>query len=229
MSDLERRLLPLAARRVAVERRADGKAVCAGYAAVFYNADDPGTEYELIPGLRERVMPACFDRCLREGADVRGLFNHDPNHLLGRTEAGTMRLKCDKVGLRYEIDLPDTQTARDVAEMIQRGDLTGSSFSFAVRVQKFAYASDGDQDDIRELHDVELYDVGPVSFPAYNSTTTGLRAGDVPAEVRSAWQTGKADAEAGRRSMDRLAADGQRQASLDAMRRRLRLSELEED
>src|SRR5688572_16918348 len=64
--------------------------------------------------------------------DARALFNHDPNMLLGRAGAGTLRLSTDARGLRYEIDIPDTTVGRDVATSIARGDLAGSSFAFSI-------------------------------------------------------------------------------------------------
>lgn len=145
-----------------------------GYAAVFYRADDPGTEFELWTGCKERIMPGCFDRAMRED-DCRGLFNHDPNCVLGRTKAGTMRLSIDAMGLQYEIAPSSVTINSDVREMIKRGDVTGSSFSFEVT----------DQDDIvedgiriRQIRGVKLYDVGPVTFPAYESTTAEARKAD---------------------------------------------------
>ncbi|MGX8895013.1 HK97 family phage prohead protease, partial [Enterobacter cloacae] len=42
---------------------------------------------ELIFGFREIINPGAFDDVLND--DVRGLFNHDPNYILGRTTAGT--------------------------------------------------------------------------------------------------------------------------------------------
>lgn len=191
---IERRIVTFASSPIKLEKRAGagGKeiTVCSGYAATFFDESDRGTTYELYPGLSERIMPGCFDRCISERQDVRGLFNHDANHLLGRMSAGTMRLSIDRKGLRYEIDLPDTQSGRDVATSIERGDIPGSSFSFRVIRQAFHYNEDPNasdpEDDIRELLDVDVIDVGPVSFPAYASTTTGVRAEGDFAEVRSA-------------------------------------------
>lgn len=152
----------------------------AGYAAVYYNAADPGTEYELFRyrnySAVERLMPGCFDRAARED-DVRALFNHDPDNVLGRMKAGTLRLSVDNVGLRYEIDPPDTQTARDLMESLKRGDVSGSSFSFDYLSKSIVMQQDGDKErDIIEVRDVRLYDVGPVTFPAYTSTTAGARS-----------------------------------------------------
>ncbi len=196
---IERRFIPnKTTSGMKIEKRADGGSTIFGYAACFFDPGDAGTEYALYPGVRERVMPGAFDRCMRDKQDVRGLFNHSPDFLLGRCSAGTMRLSVDRRGLRYEIDLPDTQAGRDVAESIRRGDLTGSSFSFDVVSQRFTYGQMADsgsdvEDNIRELLDVNLFDVGPVSFPAYSSTEVGIRAlGDL-AEVRCACERNRTE------------------------------------
>src|SRR5579872_464038 len=146
----------------------NGLPTIVGYAAVFYNPSDPGTQYELAPGIFERIDPRAFDRALRED-DVAGLFNHDDSLMLGRTSSGTMRLSVDAHGLRYEIDPPDTATAREVIELLKRGDLRGSSFAFKPEPGTTQTSFDGDIS-IRLLTSVQLFDVGPVSFPAYSGT-----------------------------------------------------------
>lgn len=184
---IERRFISAATAPVRVETREDGKRVIIGYGAVFYNADDPGTEYAMWSDLVERVAPTAFDRALREKDDARGLFNHDPDNLLGRVSAGTMRLSVDSKGLRYEIDAPDTQTGRDVVSMIERGDLTGSSFAF---IPKRVIWIEEETRSIRVIEDVELFDTGPVTYPAYEATTTGLRSADCEAvrQERDEWR-----------------------------------------
>lgn len=160
---------------VAVTKRADGKSTITGYAAVFYREGEAGTEYNLWDDLVERIAPGAFDRALKEKHDARGLYNHDPANLLGRVSSGTTRLTVDAKGLRYEIDLPDTRAGQDVAALIERGDLSGSSFAFMPR--KVTY-SVGDQLDVRTIEDVDLFDVGPVTYPAYEGTSVGMRSGD---------------------------------------------------
>ncbi len=169
--------------KVTIQTREDKSRVIVGYAAVFHRAADPGTQYELWEGVVERVAPQAFDRALRERDDARGAFNHDPNFILGRVSAGTMRLSVDSVGLRYEIDLPDTQAGRDTATSIERGDITGSSFAFIPRQTRWISGSEGEPE-VRMLEDVELYDCGPVTYPAYESTTTGVRSSGDVEEVR---------------------------------------------
>ncbi|HYH68372.1 MAG TPA: HK97 family phage prohead protease [Urbifossiella sp.] len=170
-SNLERRFTR-PAQRVAVETREGGKRTISGYAAVFYDANDPGTEYRLWDDVVERIMPGAFDRAARED-DVRGLFNHNDSLMLGRTTAGTMRLSVDRRGLRYEIDPPDTTSARDLLTLLDRGDVTGSSFAFMPDDTSYREV-DGVY--VIERHAVRLFDVGPVSFPAYTATEAAARS-----------------------------------------------------
>jgi HK97 family phage prohead protease len=174
-----RRLFTPAAVQPVKHRARDGKpALIEGYGAVFYRAGDPGTEYRLLPNLVERIRPTAFDRALRED-DVRALKNHDPNLLLGRTSAGTLKLRVDEIGLGYEIDTPDTTVGRDTAAEVGRRDLQGSSFSFLTENEDdVEYARESDIF-IVWINNIRMFDVGPVTFPAYEGTTTGVRcAGD---------------------------------------------------
>ncbi len=139
-----------------------------GYAAKYekYSCD--------LGYFREKLKPGCFDSAMARN-DVRALYNHEPGCLLGRISAGTLRLTSDETGLRMECDLPDTPTGREVAELVRRGDLQGQSFSFTI-------AKDGDTWDraaepwLRTVNEVaELFDVGPVAFPAYEDTSVAMR------------------------------------------------------
>lgn len=162
-------------------RKADNgeSRVIEGYAAVFYDGT-PETEFELWPGVVERIMRGAFDDALKRGDDARGLFNHDPNQILGRRGAGTLKLSVDDVGLRYEITAPDSPTGKSVVAAIDREDVAGSSFSFTIPhggQRWIEEAADGERPerDVREILSVELFDVGPVVFPAYAGTSTGVR------------------------------------------------------
>lgn len=155
-------------------RENDGGAVIAGVGAVFYDGT-ARTEFSPWDGLVERIDAKAFDRALADGDDVRGLFNHEPDNILGRVAAGTMRLAKQSDGLAYEIDVPDSPIGKTVREAIRRGDVSGSSFSFIVTDQEF---SKEDGTDVRTITGVELWDVGPVTFPAYEATSAGLRTRD---------------------------------------------------
>jgi HK97 family phage prohead protease len=177
----ERRLSKL--QRPQLMKRADGEMpMIVGYAAVFYDSADPdGTEYKMWDDLTERIMPDAFGRAIKED-DVRALFNHEDNLLLGRTTSKTLRLSVDKRGLKYEIDPPNTQAARDLIESLSRGDVDGSSFSFVPNVT--SYRTEG-KVYIVERHDLRLYDVGPVTFPAYTGTESGTRSTVPEAEAKA--------------------------------------------
>jgi HK97 family phage prohead protease len=177
------------ASNVRIQRTEDGKpGVIDGYGAVFFSEGDAGTEYELASWggytILERIMPGAFDRAIRERDDARGLFNHDANQILGRVSSGTMRLSVDSRGLKYEIDVPDTQAGRDVATSIERGDLSGSSFAFVPR--KIVWVEE-DERDIRQIEDLTLYDAGPVTYPAYEATSTGVRSEDFQ-PLKAEWE-----------------------------------------
>lgn len=169
---IQTRDLSTEAATIEIHTREDGSRTITGYASVFFREGDRGTEYELWEGFRERIAPSAFDRAISEKHDVRGLVNHDPKLILGRTTAGTLRLTVDQRGLRYEITPPDTTAARDTMESLRRGDITGSSFAFIPTRYEFGEA---DGYDYVEVRDVDLYDVGPVTFPAYSGATSGLR------------------------------------------------------
>jgi HK97 family phage prohead protease len=130
----------------------------------------------VIAGLfRERIAPGAFTEALKR-SDVRGLFNHNPSQLLGRSSAGTMRLTEGSDSLLYEIDPPDTSVARDVTALIKRGDVTGSSFAFTVRTDEWTKATTPGDLPLRTIKEIdELRDVGPVTFPAYEETTVQAR------------------------------------------------------
>ena len=138
-----------------------------GYAAVYYDESDPGTQFEFGPGQAERIMPGAFDRFIEADTDLLGLFNHDKNLILGRRSAGTLRIASNERGLRYTIKESDSQISRDVALWQSNGELLGSSFAFYVVDESYRKEGDGL---IREINDVDLLDVGPVSYPAYSGT-----------------------------------------------------------
>lgn len=198
----ERRFTPAAASRLYLPERRDGEpATIQGYGAVFFREGDAGTEYQLWRDAYERIGRNAFDRAIAED-DVRSLFNHDSNFVLGRTVADppTLALSVDDVGLKYSVTPPDTQLVRDaVLEPIRRGDVSGSSFMFwPKRITWIEEDRDGRMVEIRQIDEVQLLEVGPVTFPAYPATTTGVRAADdgdlvrIRAE-RDAWRQTWAD------------------------------------
>ncbi len=138
-----------------------------GYAAMF-------NKLSLDLGyFREQIAPGAFKKALAR-CDVRALYNHDPACILGRTSAGTLRLVEDDIGLRMECELPDTQLGRDVAESIRRRDIQGQSFAFTTAAESWDWKA---EPPLRTLLEADqLYDVGPVTYPAYEETSVALRS-----------------------------------------------------
>lgn len=161
----ERRVFTMNELRVAPG--ADGAPSLRGHAAVF-NRDS----VEMC-GFTERVAPGAFTATLAAD-DIRALFNHDPNYVLGRNTAKTLRMAEDVDGLAFDVDLPDTSYARDLAVSINRGDITGCSFGFITKAQRWEEFEDGKT--IRTLLECQLFDVGPVTYPAYPDTDVGMRS-----------------------------------------------------
>ncbi len=139
-----------------------------------------------LGGFRERVAEgATTDSITRD--DIRALFNHDPNLILGRNRSGTLRLSEDSTGLHYAVDMPDTTYARDLATAMERGDVTQSSFGFKTSgPEGDSWAEDEDGFPLRTLQKVALFDVSPVTYPAYTDSTSGVgtRALELLAERR---------------------------------------------
>jgi uncharacterized protein len=141
-----------------------------GYAAVFNTRTAIGDVASW--GFYEEIAPGAFRNALT--MDVRALLNHDANLVLGRTTNHTLTLAEDEKGLRVEITPPDTQWGRDVMTLVQRGDI--SQMSFAFRVVRDQWIETKGQPPVRTLEDVELYDVSPVTYPAYPTTTVSARS-----------------------------------------------------
>lgn len=124
----------------------------------------------------ERIDPKAFNKTIQE-ADVRMLFNHNPDHVLARTKNGTLELGTDEAGLTYDgvINRDDPQAMSTHAK-IARGDVDQSSFAFRVVAEEWRDASDEFDIPQRTILEAELFDVSPVTYPAYEGTDVGVRA-----------------------------------------------------
>lgn len=163
---IERRIVDA---QLEVRAAQDAPAKLIGYAAVF-NRDTVIAGY-----FRERIAPGAFSAAIQED-DVRALFNHDPNFVLGRTTSGTLALSEDETGLLYEVDPPDTQIARDLMTSIKRGDVSQSSFGFQVVREEWRTPENRAELPTRTILEARLFDVSPVTYPAYEETTAEARA-----------------------------------------------------
>lgn len=158
---MERRALAEAPEIRATDK---GKTV-AGYAAVFNQEADIGGSF------REIIAPGAFKGSLDN--DVRALVDHDTGRVIGRSKAGTLRMKEDKHGLAVEIDLPDTTDGRDLAHLLERGDISGMSFGFRVTHDEW---DETKEIPTRTIRAVELFEVSAVAFPAYDGTELAMRS-----------------------------------------------------
>lgn len=151
-------------------RENDAAPVISGYAARFNELS------EELYGFREVILPGAFREAL-QATDIRALFNHDPSQIVARTKNNTLRVWEDELGLRYEFT-PNMKTTagRDLVELIRRGEIDQSSFSFSMEGGKEEW--DGSRDmPTRKLVKISyLYDVSPVTYPAYPSTSVGVRS-----------------------------------------------------
>jgi HK97 family phage prohead protease len=167
MSDIERRTFVVEG--FTIEKREGKPAKLRGHAAVFNAVSED------LGGFREQIMPGAFADAIKTD-DVRALFNHDPNFVLGRNRSNTLVLSEDARGLAIEIDMPDTQMVRDlVLAPIERGDVSQMSFGFSVKPGGQDWAKDDEGRVIRTLKKLRLFDVSPVTFPAYPQTDVAVR------------------------------------------------------
>lgn len=197
-----------------VEASAEGKPTIYGYAAVFDQLS------ENLGGFQEKIARGAFARALQED-DVRALFNHDPNYVLGRNTSKTLRMWEDIHGLRFEVEPPDTQVGRDLLALVQRGDINQMSFAFRALKQEWEELESPNESGawfIRTLQEVRLYDVSVVTYPAYPQTTAAVR--DEAQQLMEARSAKAAKAGAG-------AEETQAQVRLGILRKRVDLMALE--
>ena len=149
-----------------VQFRAEDENIIEGYAAVF---DKDSQDFG---GWTERIAPGAFDDVL--GDDAVALFNHDMNYVLGRNGVN-VTLSQDERGLKYSVKLPDTSFAKDLRSLIKDGIIHQSSFAFTVKEQEWKHNKESNS--IRTVKKVKrLYDVSPVTSPAYPDATIGARS-----------------------------------------------------
>lgn len=156
--DFERRAFKVKAETRAANK--DGKKYIEGHAALF-------NEETWIGDFREYIAPDAFSDVLND--DTRVLFNHDPSQILARTKNNTAQIKQDSKGLHYRFEVPNTTLGNDLFELVNAGIINQSSFGFTIKDEKWER---DDKGTIREITKVgTLYDVSPVSFPAYKQTS----------------------------------------------------------
>jgi hypothetical protein len=210
--ELERRTFTLKEIRVMADPEGEHESgpKIYGYAAVFNQLSSD------LGGFRERILPNAFGNSIRVD-DVRALFNHDPNYVLGRNVSGTLKLEEDEHGLRIEINPPDAQWAKDLVASLKRGDIDQMSFGFRTISDDWHKEND---EVIRELIEVQLFDVSPVTYPAYPQTVVHAR--DLLNAHQAELSSGQEEVDSGQES-ETEGESQERSRKLDLAKKRLDL------
>ena len=170
---VEHRFLP-------IELRADPEArKITGHAAIFDSISYSGIYFA------EKIAKGAFKESIKKD-DIRALFNHNPDYVLGRNIAKTLTLKEDELGLAIEINPPDTQFARDLMVSITRGDISQMSFGFEITNSDDVNWNEEEIPPLRTIRKAKLWDISPVTFPFYEDTDVALKS---LAEYRSLIQS----------------------------------------
>lgn len=167
-----------------------------GLAAIYNSRADLGW-------FEEEIAPGAFDDAISV-SDVRALFNHDPNLLLARQGSGTLKLSVTERGLEYEFEAPNTSVGNDLIVLMERGDVSQSSFAFTIAEggQEWRKEKRGEEYvDVRRITKVDkLYDVSPVTYPAYDDTTAAKRSFEAAYEAEKEETDHNTNDAAGQRS-----------------------------
>jgi len=176
-NEIERRFFPVTELRAVTDDKGLRKII--GYAAVFNALSED------LGGFREKIDPGAFAKTI-VADDIRALKNHNSDYVLGRNTKKTLILAEDQRGLKIEIIPPDAQWARDLMVSIDRGDIDQMSFGF----RTIAHRWEGEgADEIRTLMEVKLFDVSPVTFPAYPDTEVSLRYTEAALRSHEEWKS----------------------------------------
>jgi HK97 family phage prohead protease len=140
--------------------------VIEGYFALYEQ------ETELFPNTYEIISRGAFDKTIKN--DVRALWNHNTQYVLGRSKNGSLQLRADEKGLFGTIKLPKTQYAEDLYELVKRGDIDQCSFGFNILDEDLEELANGGYR--WRMKDVDLHEISVVTFPAYENTTVHARS-----------------------------------------------------
>ncbi len=162
--EMERRIMPIQEMEI---RKNDDKNIIGGYAAKFEQLS------EVLWGFREKIRKGAFANSLME-RNVLAFWNHNTDLVLGNTENNTAKVWEDEIGLRFDVELPDTVAGKDALILVQRSDVKGVSFGF--RTRKDEWDETDKNNVIRTLIDVELYEISPTAMPAYPQTNVSARS-----------------------------------------------------
>lgn len=167
------------------QQQDDNELTIEGYFALYES------ETELFDNVYEIITKGAFDNTL--GNDIRALWNHNTQYVLGRNKSGTLELKADDKGLFGTVKLPATQYAKDLYTLIERGDVDQASFGFNILDEDLEELADGGYR--WRLKQVDLHEISVVTFPQYENTSVNIRAKQVEELQQRKIQTRKKDLE----------------------------------
>lgn len=176
MNTIERRYFESEPDEVRFIEEENGKRYIEGVAAKYDVKSRPLRD-ERGNTFIEVIKRGAFTEVLKqEGLDVRALFNHNRNELLGRTSSGTLEVWEDEIGLRYKLEIPNTTLGNDIRELVKRKDIFENSFAFSIAEDGQEFSKDAEGKTLREIKRIGgLYDVSLVTDAAYPSTEVALR------------------------------------------------------
>ena len=165
-TNMEKRVYTIESR---VEETEDKRDVVVGYGSIF------NSRSENLGGFYEYISPSAITQETIDNSDVRALINHDESLILARSTSGTLELNVDEKGLKYRFDIPETSYGKDLAINMKNGNITQSSFAFTVAENGDEWSTDEDGNDVRTITKIDkLYDVSPVTYPAYRMAESDL-------------------------------------------------------
>lgn len=167
------------------QQQDDNELTIEGYFALYES------ETQLFDNVYEIITKGAFDNTL--GNDIRALWNHNTQYVLGRNKSGTLELKADDKGLFGTVKLPATQYAKDLYTLIERGDVDQASFGFNIEDEELEELADGGYR--WRLKQVDLHEISVVTFPQYENTSVNIRAKQVEELQKRKVETRKKDLE----------------------------------
>ncbi len=161
--------------------RAEGEArSIKGYAAVFNSTARINDRFQ------EKIAPGAFAESIAKN-DIRALWSHNPDYVIGRNKNGSLKLREDDHGLGFDLAMPDTSWGRDAHTLISGGFVTGVSFGFRVKKESWTKGENGTPH-TRTLELVDLIEISPTAFPAYEQTHVASRSSEeILKEIETEW------------------------------------------
>jgi HK97 family phage prohead protease len=134
-------------------------------------------EVEIWPGFREKIRAGAFEKTLSAGVEIKSFFNHDASQVLATTKSTPpLELEETPTGLRFKAPIPPTTYGNDLRVNLERKNVRGASFSFSVDEKGEILTRDEKGVLHREIVKATIYEIGPVTNPAYRQTAVGLRS-----------------------------------------------------